>query len=1056
MNPQRSLGGKSSRLLLVAILIGMLTNPISVNAGQPNAGSAWSQKEQKSGVIAPKQFSHSELVSIAQRLQQLRIIGSAPGTPSSHSSVLVSLAQKRTLANGQFDTTLAATHDWNIRLNERNGTPIFVSNLNFDRQSLSLSASASEAQVAVSFVDRYKGLFQLDSPTEELVPVGTTSDKLGMKHVRLQQAYGGIPIWGHEIIAHLVPSGSVYAVSARYCPTPRNLDLTANRISADEAISVAKSDLTNMTEVQTIDSSVARLLNYSGPRTKLYIWVNDSTQEPRVAWFVELRPNVVDDWYYFVDAGTGELLHKYNNTNYDGPSTAPATDLNGVVQTLHTYQIGSTYYLIDASQPIWQATQPDILNDARGALVTISFQGTDAGPWVHLTSLSNTWTDPVAVSAHSNLAKVFQYYYATFGRRGIDDSSTTIGSIIHVTQSGHSYDGACWSSGAMLYGDGGSRCKPLAGALDVAAHEMTHGVIQNTVNLKYENQSGALNESFADVFGCMVDRSNWLMGENVAKSAYYPSGAIRNLADPHNGGTSGDGSWQPANMSEYSSDTSDFGGVHLNSGIPSKAAYLIGSSIGRSELEQIYYRILDARYLTSEAHFIDMRLWAVQAATDLYGSASNEVTTVKAAFDAVGIFDGTGTQQPSDAPATAGDQWVAVVNAETNDNSLYKAKPDSSGTIIQLTTTQVLASTGRPMSVAADGSGVVFIDSSHFIRTILMDGSGEQVISATGVWRSLSFSPNMRKLAATTIYEDSTIYIFDLQYPDSTKAVRLYSPTTQQGISSYNVRYADVLDWNRTGDYLIYDALSGVPQSGGGSINSWSIFLLNVGAGTIQSLYPPLPPGIQMGNPAFGNTNDIYVVCDLMNTNTATDYVYAVNLFSGAAGLVENNGNSIGFPDYSTDDRRIVFQQVVAGRTTLRQINLDSTKITPAGASFSWLIDAALPSWFVIPAPVDVNDPTDNRGLPNAFSLSQNYPNPFNPSTRIDFTLPRAARVSLDVFNVLGQKIRTLALGLLTAGHRTITWDGTNDQRQVVSTGVYFYRLTAGEYVESKKMVLLK
>ena len=211
-----------------------------------------------------------------------------------------------------------------------------------------------------------------------------------------------------------------------------------------------------------------------------------------------------------------------------------------------------------------------------------------------------------------------------------------------------------------------------------------------------------------------------------------------------------------------------------------------------------------------------------------------------------------------------------------------------------------------------------------------------------------------------------------------------------------------------------------------------------------------------MGNPAFGNTNDIYVVCDLMNTNTATDYVYAVNLFSGAAGLVENNGNSIGFPDYSTDDRRIVFQQVVAGRTTLRQINLDSTKITPAGASFSWLIDAALPSWFVIPAPVDVNDPTDNRGLPNAFSLSQNYPNPFNPSTRIDFTLPRAARVSLDVFNVLGQKIRTLALGLLTAGHRTITWDGTNDQRQVVSTGVYFYRLTAGEYVESKKMVLLK
>ena len=284
MNPQRSLGGKSSRLLLVAILIGLLTNPILVIAGQPNAGSAWSQKEQKSGVIAPKQFSHSELVSIAQRLQQLRSIGLAPGTSPSHSSALKNLAQKGTLANGQFDTTLSTSHNWNINWHERNGTPVFISNVNVDRQSLSLAVSASETQVAVSFVDRYKSLFQFDNQTEELVPVGASSDKLGRKHVRLQQAYGGIPIWGHEIIAHLEPNGSVYAVSARYCPTPRNLNLTANRIIADEAISVAQSDLTNKTPVQTIDSSLARLLSYSGPRAKLCIWVNDSSQEARVAW----------------------------------------------------------------------------------------------------------------------------------------------------------------------------------------------------------------------------------------------------------------------------------------------------------------------------------------------------------------------------------------------------------------------------------------------------------------------------------------------------------------------------------------------------------------------------------------------------------------------------------------------------------------------------------------------------------------------------------------------------------------------------------------------------
>src|SRR5436190_23391353 len=106
-------------------------------------------------------------------------------------------------------------------------------------------------------------------------------------------------------------------------------------------------------------------------------------------------------------------------------------------------------------------------------------------------------------------------------------------------------DNAYWNGKFMAYGNGNVYFKPLAGGLDVAAHEMTHGVISNSANLEYLGESGAINESMADIFGCMVDSSNWKIGESVVKAPYFPSGALRDLSDPHNTGTSSDYFWQP-------------------------------------------------------------------------------------------------------------------------------------------------------------------------------------------------------------------------------------------------------------------------------------------------------------------------------------------------------------------------------------------------------------------------------------------------------------------------------------------------------------------------------
>jgi hypothetical protein len=104
----------------------------------------------------------------------------------------------------------------------------------------------------------------------------------------------------------------------------------------------------------------------------------------------------------------------------------------------------------------------------------------------------------------------------------------------------------------------------------------------------------------------------------------------------------------------------------------------------------------------------------------------------------------------------------------------------------------------------------------------------------------------------------------------------------------------------------------------------------------------------------------------------------------------------------------------------------------------------------------DVGDDDDERSLPSDFSLKQNYPNPFNPATTIEYSLPKRGHVTIEIFNLLGQKVRTLMDEYKSTGNYTITWDGTDNSGNQLSTGIYFCRLHAGDYVQTKKLVLIK
>jgi outer membrane protein assembly factor BamB len=255
---------------------------------------------------------------------------------------------------------------------------------------------------------------------------------------------------------------------------------------------------------------------------------------------------------------------------------------------------------------------------------------------------SGSTPDLVAQGTHDNAYITYDYFRKTFGRDSFDGKQGGINAVVHY---GRNYNNAYWDGRTLVFGDcDGINCSSPGRGLDVVAHEYSHAVVQYSTDLIYRGQSGALNESFADVFGAMVDRDDWLMGEDVWTPC-TPGDALRSLENP----TLYD---QPDNMKDYVNTSSDNGGVHTNSGIPNKAAYNIAVQIGREKVEQIWYRALTYGYMTESATFADARDACVLAAGDLYGKDSVEVAQVKNGFAAVGIGKSAPVPVPVPVPTT--------------------------------------------------------------------------------------------------------------------------------------------------------------------------------------------------------------------------------------------------------------------------------------------------------------------------------------------------------------------------------------------------------------------
>ncbi len=269
--------------------------------------------------------------------------------------------------------------------------------------------------------------------------------------------------------------------------------------------------------------------------------------------------------------------------------------------------------------------------------------------------------DPAVNEAYDGLGATQTMFWTQFGRDSIDGLGMPMDATVHY---GKQYDNAFWDGERMVFGDGdGEVFNRFTISPSVIGHELAHGVTQFTANLEYRGQPGALNESISDVFGALVEqhsagqstaRASWLIGEGLFTDQ-VEGVALRSMKAP---GTAYDDDVlgkdpQPATMAGYIETDDDNGGVHLNSGIPNRAFYLVADALGGNAWEtpgRIWYDTLTGTALHQKSNFAAFAAATADTAARLYGTGGAAHAAVLRAWTTVGVVAAIPTPLPRTAP----------------------------------------------------------------------------------------------------------------------------------------------------------------------------------------------------------------------------------------------------------------------------------------------------------------------------------------------------------------------------------------------------------------------
>ena len=389
------------------------------------------------------------------------------------------------------------------------------------------------------------------------------------------------------------------------------------------------------------------------------------TWKERVAVGEDLR-------VYFVDATTGEIVFDYSDLQTQN-AVGRATGVLGDSKKISTQSASGGFNLTDGLRPPSIRTYDMKGNPERVFNVVNGFTTLTAADLA--VDTDNLWTDGAAVDAHVYTGLTYDYYFRKYGRKGLNDANIAMRMLVHPVnlsdfgKYGNIYPtlfaNAFYAGGGyMVLGEGlpsnvtsnGRSWNRVAGALDIVAHEITHGVTDYTSDLIYLNESGALNESFSDIMATAIEfyyqspgdgpqKADYLCGEDIVRAAAPgATDGIRSLADPNAYG-------HPDHYSIRFRGAGDNGGVHTNSSISNHAFYLaieggtnrlsrltvqgVGAA-KREQIERAFYRAF-TQLMTANSTFSVARLATIQAARDLYGAGSDAERAITEAWTAVGV-----------------------------------------------------------------------------------------------------------------------------------------------------------------------------------------------------------------------------------------------------------------------------------------------------------------------------------------------------------------------------------------------------------------------------------
>jgi len=454
-----------------------------------------------------------------------------------------------------------------------------------------------------------------------------SEDDQGIVHHRYESYYRGVKIWGAQLIEHK-RNGTTYLINGR--------------IFDDLALSVTPAvDANKASAVAFADLKDPGFIAFGEPELLILPLKTGAVLAYQVQY---TRTDAL--MVTFIAAQTGAVLFKYNDVKTE-TSIGIGVGTLGDTKKLSVQFKDNKYTLIDLLRP--------------GRLITADMLGgEDIFTTYFINDNDNIWSDPVAVDAHAYIGWIYDYFYLVHNRHGMDGINSQLVVNIHY---GINYANAFYTSQTnwLYFGDGDpSKQYPYTAALDIVGHEFSHGVTQSTSGLIYWGASGALNEAFSDIMGVNCEffhqpagngymKAEWWEGEDIRR----PFEAGRDLSDPHRLIFYEPYGWRyPDHMSEYYDFTAynnwDNNGVHINQSIATHWYYLLANGgtnrksgisvagIGISDAERIAYRGW-VYYLTPDATFHDTRVATIQAAVDLFGAGSTQVTRVTQAWNAVGV-----------------------------------------------------------------------------------------------------------------------------------------------------------------------------------------------------------------------------------------------------------------------------------------------------------------------------------------------------------------------------------------------------------------------------------